>query len=300
MRLTWLGGLPEREVERVAFALVHVNAGTALQVVDIATGKLAVLGEGTHREVHVAIDLVGMATIDEALHELDHLGNLLRGTRAHVRIVDAEGVHVIDEGLGIERRDLLGRLALLLRAPDDLVIDIGDVLDEGDLVTAILQVLAHHVEDEEGARVADVNVVVDRGATCVHRHLARLVRHELLFAAGRGVVDLHGHSSVQSCVRPNILTVMAPGAFRKAAFVPKLRNGKTTAELACKNRTLRQSSQDRFVVSCFTHEPFGMRQALQVIKASVAQRERTPQLTFCYWCESRQMAWADAPSPLPS
>ncbi len=45
-RLAWR---LEREVERVALAFVHVNAGTALQVVDIATGKLAVLGEGTYR-----------------------------------------------------------------------------------------------------------------------------------------------------------------------------------------------------------------------------------------------------------
>ena len=161
-----------------------------------------------------------MATIDETLHELDHLGNLLRGARAHVRVIDAEGVHVVDEGLGIERRDLLGRLALLLRTLDDLVIDIGDVLDESDLVTAILQVLAHHVEDEEGTGVADVNVVVDRGATCIHRHLARLVRRELLFAASCGVIDLHGDSSDNRHIRHSILSGMRQFGLTHLSHLP--------------------------------------------------------------------------------
>ncbi len=45
VRLARLGGLPEREVERVALAVVVVDARLRLHLVDVAAGQLAVRGE---------------------------------------------------------------------------------------------------------------------------------------------------------------------------------------------------------------------------------------------------------------
>ena len=98
--------------------------------------------------------------------------------------------------------------ALLVGAVDDLVVDVGDVLDEADVEALPLQVAADHVEGQERARVADVDVVVDRRAADVHRDLARLARDELLLASG------------SACCRRASLSFMLRGALRRRSDLP--------------------------------------------------------------------------------
>ena len=195
--LAGLGGLPQGEVERVALAVLEALAVcpqlpvAALHLVDVAAGELAVPGVAAHREVDVALRLVGVALLDEGLDQADHGADLLGGLGAHGRVLDAGAAHVLDEGVGVLRGHLGGAAALLVGLLDDLVVDVGDVLDEGHLVAAPLEVAADDIEGDEGARVADVDAVVDGGTAHVHAHLAGLARGELLFAARLRVVDLH-------------------------------------------------------------------------------------------------------------
>ena len=191
VRLAGLGGLPEREVERVALAVVGIDAGHGVHLVDVAAGQLAVAREAAHREVHVAVDRVGVAALDEPLDHLDHAGDRLGGLGALGGVLDAERAHRRDERLGVLLGDLGGGAALFVGAVDDLVVDVGDVLDEPDVVALVLEVAADHVERQERPRVADVDVVVDRRAADVHRDLAGLARDELLFGAAQRVVDAH-------------------------------------------------------------------------------------------------------------
>ena len=142
-----------------------------------------------------------MPALDEALDERDHLGDLLRGAGAYVGVHDPEAVHGVDERVGVERRDLGGRLALLAGALDDLVVDVGVVLDERHLVAAEGEVAAHDVEGEKRARVADVDVVVDGRATRVHRDLPLFAGPEFLFAARLRVENLHACSLVHIVMR---------------------------------------------------------------------------------------------------
>ena len=198
--LAGFGGFPEGEVERVALVGVLLHTGAHAQLVHVAAREHAVAVVGAHGEIDIArVDHIGMALVDQDLDHLLHGVDLAGGARADVRVEHAQAVHLLDEGL----RELVGHLgggaALLVGAVDDLVVHIGQVLGEGDLVALIGEVAADHVEGQEGAAVADMDLVVDRGAAHIHADLARLDGHELFLAMVLGVVDQHDSSSCRSC-----------------------------------------------------------------------------------------------------
>ena len=196
-RLAGLGRLPQGEVERVALArLKTLTVGAKLamarfHLVDVAARKLTVSGVRAHAEVHVALDLVGMPTVDELLHERDHVGYLTCGARAHIGVEHACRVHVVDERLGVFGGHLRRTSTLFTCAFDDLVVDIGDILHERHVEAAPDEVAADHVEADERARVANVDAVVHGRAAHVHADFAGLLRLELDFLAQLGVVDLN-------------------------------------------------------------------------------------------------------------
>ena len=153
--------------------------------------ELAVVLELQRAVVHVAVDLVGVALVDERRDEVNDLLDVFGGLRVHGRLADAERVRV-GEVLGdVFFRDLLAGDTLLVGALDDLVVHVGEVLHERHLVAAVLQIAAQHVEHDDRARVADVDVVIHRRAAGVHAHFARLDRHELFLLHGHGVVQFH-------------------------------------------------------------------------------------------------------------
>ena len=133
-----------------------------------------------------------MALGDEPLNHGDHRTDLLGGAGTDVGVFDAEAVHDVDKSVGARGGHLLGRHPTLVGALDDLVVDVGEVLGEGHLVAAVGKPAADDVEGEEGAGVADVDVVVDGGAAHVHADLAGNEGFEVDLGAPGGVVELHG------------------------------------------------------------------------------------------------------------
>ena len=75
----------------------------------------------------------------------------------------------------------LDRRAEFLGADDELVVHVGDVDDEGDLIAEIGQIALDRVEDDGADHVADVARLVDGRPADVHADLAGLDRLELLF-----------------------------------------------------------------------------------------------------------------------
>ena len=119
----WLarfGGLPHGEIEGIALAVFKTLAVgaqfamAALHLIDVAVGKLAVFGERTNAEIHVALHLVGMALLDEGLYELDHLVDLFGGFRADIGVFNAGRAHVGDERLGVFGGNFGGGAALFV------------------------------------------------------------------------------------------------------------------------------------------------------------------------------------------
>ncbi|MNT43025.1 hypothetical protein D3C72_1794760 [compost metagenome] len=95
-------------------------------------------------------------------------------------------MHVLDEARG----QLADGLAVLGRAADDLVVDVGDVLHIRHLVAGGTQPAVHHVEHHHHASVANVTIVVHRHAAHIHADLAGFDWHEWLFLTRERVVDV--------------------------------------------------------------------------------------------------------------
>ncbi len=204
VRLTRLRLLPQHEVERIAFRLVDRDARARAQIAQLAAGQLAVVGKAGHRVHHVAVRRdVRVTLVDQLFDHRDDAGHVLRGLGLDVRPQQAEPVVVLVHRLREAARERLHALAVLLRAIDDVVVDVRDVADEGHLVAAILEIAAHDVERGLRPRMAHVAEVVDRIAAQVHAHHAGLERFEFFFATCVRVEDLHcpdfvprrGHSS---------------------------------------------------------------------------------------------------------
>ena len=188
--LVGLVALPEGEVARVALA-ARVGVVGARHVVERLARQRAVLGPRAHVEVHVAAAVGGgirVALLDERLHERDHVGHVTGGARLVGGRLDAERVErlrgeaLVAVGQGEPVLARLGRLA------QHLVVDVGDVAHERDVVAVTdLEPAAQHVEGDGETDVADVRRTLRREPTDVHADLARLARREVAQLPGRGV-----------------------------------------------------------------------------------------------------------------
>ena len=191
-RLARLLRLPDGEIHRMALVRVNVDARAALQILEVLAAELAVAGESLRVVVHVAVVAgVGQPLVDQLFNQRDDIRDMLGRARVDRRALDAQRVRVgvvfLDEAVA----QLLDGDALLVGAADHLVVDIREVLDVLDLVALVFQIAAQRVEHDERARVADVEIVVDRRAAAVNAHLARLDGLEFLLAARLRIIDLH-------------------------------------------------------------------------------------------------------------
>ncbi len=190
-----LRAFPEGEVAGVPFGIGGFGVLGGAHVLETLPGQGAVLRVGVHVEVDVTVGRVGMAALDQPPHQGDHLGYVAGGAGLHVRGDAAE------HGVGAGERPLvpLGHLppghALAVRHPDDLVVDVGDVPAEGDLVPAGPQPAGEQVEDHARPDVADVRGRLHGGAAQVQRRLSRGQRDEVAHGAGSGVVEAERHAA---------------------------------------------------------------------------------------------------------
>jgi len=192
-RLTRLGQLPQGEVRRVVQVGVALDAGPGLHLVEASARELAVAGLLLHIVVDPVGGGVGAAGGDQFADVAHHLGDVLRAARLVGDGADVQlgqpAVVLRDDAFG----DRLPGLAGLAAAVDDLVVDVGDVVDEAHAMSARGQPAGDRVEDRRPHQVADVAVVVDRRAAHVHADLALAQGHERFGAAGQRVVDDDRH-----------------------------------------------------------------------------------------------------------
>ena len=111
---------------------------------------------------------------------------------------DVEAVGVVEEGVGVELRDVPGVLALTAHGGDHLVLafvfvggevaHVGDVHDVGDVVAVVLSTRRSDVLEDVGAQVAYVREVVDGRPAGVEADFAGDERCKWLFLAGEGII----------------------------------------------------------------------------------------------------------------
>ena len=87
------------------------------------------------------------------------------------------------------RRQLSARLAPRARGVVDLVVDVGDVDHEADVVALVPEEARQQAEDDERARVADVDAAVDRRTARVDPHAPGVARAQRQHLAAERVVQ---------------------------------------------------------------------------------------------------------------
>ena len=158
--------------------------------------QLAVVRIGFGAEVHIAVrGKVGVAGIEQLLHNADNCVHGFGRAGMHGRLADAEALRVRVVFLDIAVGNHVIGHAFLVGLVNHLVVDIGEILHELHLIAAVFKVAAQQVEHDERARVADVEIVVHGRAAGIHFDLARGDRDKLLFLTGQGVEQFHSFIS---------------------------------------------------------------------------------------------------------
>ena len=189
-RIAGLRRLPQHEVERIVLRFVDLDPGTAAQVLEPPIRQCSVGGKRAHVVVDVAIRAaVGGPALDQPLHHRDDRIDVVRRARLRVRLQHAECAAVLVHVLGEAPREHVEVLTVLVRAGDDLVVDVSDIAHVRHPVAQAAQIADDHVERHQHPCVAKMAVVVDGHAAHVHPHVPGLDRTECLFRSCQRVVD---------------------------------------------------------------------------------------------------------------
>ena len=186
--------LPEHEVERIAFVWVVgrvaplVGDGQHLVARDVA--QLAELRIAAHRKVDVAAALVGVALVNERLDDLEHLGNVIRSANVMIGFQPVQVAHVLEVASRFTVAQLLPGEADLFRFAQDVVVDVGDVLNVGDIPSLVAHDPDQDIEGEKGEGVPDMGRVVRCDAADIEADRA-ISRRETLDPPRLGVEKLH-------------------------------------------------------------------------------------------------------------
>ena len=125
-----------------------------------------------------------------------------RPQRVHVGVIPADG---FGGPLGDQRFEAAGVSCLLpgKGARVDLVIDVGEVADVGDVLRLVdmTQQTEQDVEHDDRPRVAQMCPVVNGRSADIHPDVLRIERQEILFAAGLCVVQADRGHGINLCGR---------------------------------------------------------------------------------------------------
>src|SRR5687768_7435090 len=199
-RLAGLGGLPQGEIEGVSLEFGRVDAGAGEHVIDVALRESTVLLGTKFADpvVDVTTGFVCVVLRDKALDEFDDLWNDFRYAWVDVRRLDVHLVQLTVIVLDVLFGELQHGNAEPVRALDELVIDIGEILDVLDFNSAPVQISAQDIEDDGMEGVADVTFGIWGDSTDVQPHRAIGIHaafKEVATFTGEGIEELH----ISSC-----------------------------------------------------------------------------------------------------
>ena len=152
-------------------------------------------------EVHVAPGEIGIALLEEGFDHVDIFGDAVGGRLHYIRPLDVQLVAVGEEGIGVEFCHLHDGFMLPGSALEHLVfagVGIGgqvayvrDVHHPLDTVAHIPQALFQYVFHDVGPQIADMGIVIHRGAAGVHFYICGILWGKELLFVGKGIVKIH-------------------------------------------------------------------------------------------------------------
>ncbi len=201
-----LAALPQGEVSRVALA-ARIGIGRRLHVVDALPGEFAVRRPRADVEVDVTGAIssrISVAALDQQPDQFEDLGDV----SGRARFV-GRAQHV-DRGEGDPELmvHLIGQVepgpTLVCRLGQDLVVDVGDVADERDVVPLMRQPAPQHVEVDRRTHMSDVRLRLNRQPTHVDPRSPGQQGDEIAHVARRGVVKPESHPASLGSPLPSL------------------------------------------------------------------------------------------------
>ena len=174
---------PESEVHGIVFAVVDFDAGAGHHVVEAAAAQFAIVGELFDAVIDVVVDDVGIALVDKSLNHVDDFIHVFRNAGILISPADVELVHDVEVRRNIAVGNSIPRDAFAVGSVDDLVVDVGEVLNVRDFIAQVFQITLDDVPCDEGTGIAHVGMVIRCNAADIHLDLARRNRHEGFFLA---------------------------------------------------------------------------------------------------------------------
>ena len=179
--------LPEGKVHGIMFAVVDFDAGAGFHVIEAAAAQFTVVVKFFDTVIDVIVDDVGIA--------------LIAGIT--VSPTDMELIHDVEVGRNVAVGNRIPADAFPVGGVDDLVVDVGEILDMRDFVAEVFQVALDDVPGYEGTGIPHVGMVIRRNATDIHFDLARRDGNEgLLFTSQRIVYFQFSHTVTPLKIKP--------------------------------------------------------------------------------------------------
>lgn len=177
----------------VRFLLRQTTTGPFLLLLEIPPAQLAVLPGLCYRKIHVAVGGIGGPL---GLQPGNHGLNLTQATGGPGIVVgpqNIEGIHVRKEAGNVPLGDNLHAAAFRLGPLDDLVVNIGKVLNKPYCKALPPQVAAQHVPDDIAAGMAKMAGVVHRDPAAIDGDGRGMAGGKNLLSVGEGVVEPENH-----------------------------------------------------------------------------------------------------------
>jgi hypothetical protein len=112
--------------------------------------------------------------------------------------LDAQRFEIVEESLFKLRGESVERHTGLAAAADCFIVDVGEVHDAVDLEAAGFEVALEKVFENIGAEIADVGMIIDRGAAGVHGDGPGIERRKFFEFARISIKKLHWENSPNS------------------------------------------------------------------------------------------------------
>ena len=195
--------LPEGKVHGIVFTVVNFDAGAGFHVVEAAAAQFTVVVKFFNAVIDVVVDDVGIALIDEALYHFDDVIHVFRDAGITVSPTDMELIHDVEVSRNVAVGNRIPADAFPIGGIDDLVVDVGEVLDMRDFIAEVFQIALDDVPGYERTGIPHVGMVIRRNATDIHFDLARRDGNEgLLFTSQRIVYFQFSHTVTPLKIKP--------------------------------------------------------------------------------------------------